>query len=198
MFKSLFKQKRGVSPLIATVLLIAFAVALGAIVMTWGENYVRTTADFAKTQSDVQLQCTSDVYFSVNDVSYYVNATDGLADTLDGGLNITIENNRAKTIKGFMFVVRDEDGRGITADFTSTKKNASNDLTAFQIKTYYINNTYFEDTGLDRVLNDIKVIGYILPNDDPKLEITACDGNPVETEFGDGEWPLEQINFTTI
>ena len=30
------KSKRGVSPLIATVLLIAFAVALGAVVMNWG------------------------------------------------------------------------------------------------------------------------------------------------------------------
>jgi flagellin-like protein len=31
-----FNSKRGVSPLIATVLLIAFAVALGAVVMNWG------------------------------------------------------------------------------------------------------------------------------------------------------------------
>lgn len=32
------KNKKGVSPLIATVLLIAFAVALGAVVMNWGRN----------------------------------------------------------------------------------------------------------------------------------------------------------------
>lgn len=31
-------NKKGVSPLIATVLLIAFAVALGAVVMNWGRN----------------------------------------------------------------------------------------------------------------------------------------------------------------
>lgn len=35
---SLFKSKKGVSPLIATVLLIAFAVALGSVVMNWGLN----------------------------------------------------------------------------------------------------------------------------------------------------------------
>lgn len=34
----LFKSKRGVSPLIATILLIAFAVALGSVVMNWGLN----------------------------------------------------------------------------------------------------------------------------------------------------------------
>ncbi|MBI2559420.1 hypothetical protein HYW20_08920 [Candidatus Woesearchaeota archaeon] len=31
-----FKSKKGVSPLIATILLIAFAVALGSVVMNWG------------------------------------------------------------------------------------------------------------------------------------------------------------------
>ena len=31
-----FRLKRGVSPLIATILLIAFAVALGSVVMNWG------------------------------------------------------------------------------------------------------------------------------------------------------------------
>ena len=32
------KNKKAVSPLIATILLIAFAVALGAVVMSWGRN----------------------------------------------------------------------------------------------------------------------------------------------------------------
>lgn len=33
-----FCSKRGVSPLIATVLLISFAVALGSVVLNWGRN----------------------------------------------------------------------------------------------------------------------------------------------------------------
>jgi len=33
-----FNSKKGVSPLIATILLIAFAVALGSVVMNWGLN----------------------------------------------------------------------------------------------------------------------------------------------------------------
>lgn len=35
---NVFSSKKGVSPLIATVLLIAFAVALGSVVMNWGLN----------------------------------------------------------------------------------------------------------------------------------------------------------------
>src|SRR3989344_4899144 len=34
----MIKSKKGVSPLIATILLIAFAVALGSVVMNWGLN----------------------------------------------------------------------------------------------------------------------------------------------------------------
>lgn len=40
MLTKMMKNKRGLSPLIATVLLIAFAVALGAVVMSWGKAYV--------------------------------------------------------------------------------------------------------------------------------------------------------------
>jgi flagellin-like protein len=38
--RSLLNSKRGVSPLIATILLIAFAVALGAVVMSIGKNTI--------------------------------------------------------------------------------------------------------------------------------------------------------------
>src|SRR3989338_10278026 len=34
----ILNSKKGVSPLIATILLIAFAVALGSVVMNWGLN----------------------------------------------------------------------------------------------------------------------------------------------------------------
>jgi len=38
-------SKRGVSPLIATILLIAFAVALGSVIMNWGLNLSNQDAD---------------------------------------------------------------------------------------------------------------------------------------------------------
>ncbi|MBU0980505.1 MAG: hypothetical protein KJ709_06880 [Nanoarchaeota archaeon] len=54
-------NKRGVSPLIATVLLIAFAVALGAVVMNWGKTYVEEQAEDVQERSDQQIVCTTDV-----------------------------------------------------------------------------------------------------------------------------------------
>lgn len=61
----LFGSKKGVSPLIATVLLIAFAVALGAVVMSWGKGYVTDLQDSAKDSSDSSMICTSDVNPSI-------------------------------------------------------------------------------------------------------------------------------------
>lgn len=61
MFRAALKSKRGVSPLIATVLLIAFAVALGAVVMNWGRGYVEDTAQVARQKSDAEVKCSTDV-----------------------------------------------------------------------------------------------------------------------------------------
>jgi len=36
----IFFQKKAISPLIATILLVVFALVLGAITMSWGEGYV--------------------------------------------------------------------------------------------------------------------------------------------------------------
>jgi len=55
------KGKKGVSPLIATVLLIAFAVALGAVVMNWGKSFTTETINYAETTSATSVGCTLDV-----------------------------------------------------------------------------------------------------------------------------------------
>ena len=84
-------NKKGVSPLIATVLLIAFAVALGAVVMNWGRTYVEDTAKFAREKSDIEIKCSSDVKLdwlklkTVKQVCYTI-------DSSNVKVNFTIEN----------------------------------------------------------------------------------------------------------
>ena len=60
MIRLALTQKKGVSPLIATVLLMAFAVALGALVMTWGKSYV-TEETATIERSEKQLTCSFEV-----------------------------------------------------------------------------------------------------------------------------------------
>ncbi len=45
-------DKRAISPLIATILLIAFAIALGLVVMNWGRSYIEEKAEFTAGPKD--------------------------------------------------------------------------------------------------------------------------------------------------
>ena len=40
--------KQAISPLVATILLLAFSIAIGAVVMSWGESYVEEKANFVQ------------------------------------------------------------------------------------------------------------------------------------------------------
>ena len=76
------KFKKGVSPLIATVLLIAFSVALGAVVMNWGTMYVQDTSSRAGALSDSKVACSNEVSLSFmqfqgeKQICYHSNVSD--------------------------------------------------------------------------------------------------------------------------
>ena len=53
----LFSDKRGISPLIATILLIAFSILLGAVVMSWGESYIEEKAEFVTGVQELVAGC---------------------------------------------------------------------------------------------------------------------------------------------
>lgn len=38
----MFKKKKSISPLVATIILLAFAVALGSVVMSWGKGLIES------------------------------------------------------------------------------------------------------------------------------------------------------------
>ena len=50
-------SKKGISPLVATVLLVAFSVALGALVMSWGQDYIEEKAEFVQGIQEVKSGC---------------------------------------------------------------------------------------------------------------------------------------------
>jgi flagellin-like protein len=96
----LFRFKRGVSPLIATVLLIALAVSLGAVVMNWGRGYVETTASNAQAQSASKISCSMDTSIGVVQVGNkmklcVLNNTDGTYN-----LSYTFTNTGSVDLEG--------------------------------------------------------------------------------------------------
>ncbi|MBT7903738.1 hypothetical protein HN587_07785 [Candidatus Woesearchaeota archaeon] len=106
-----FATKKGVSPLIATVLLIAFAVALGAVVMNWGRGYVEDTADAAKDRSDREIMCSSEIDLDIVSI-------DGVSQicynkTVSGNYTIwsILENRRSRTIENVSIRVIGENSK---------------------------------------------------------------------------------------
>jgi len=70
-----FRLKGGVSPLIATILLIAFAVALGSVIMNWGLNLNLGKADDKCSGVDIRLRKldSSEVCFGLIGSGRYIN-----------------------------------------------------------------------------------------------------------------------------
>ncbi len=86
-------QKRGISPLIATVLLVGFVVAATAVVILWTRGFVEELQEKKGTEGSARLSCATDVEIGLRDVSFGA-----------GKVNAVIENKRER-IDGFIFVV---------------------------------------------------------------------------------------------
>ncbi len=104
------KNKKGISPLIATVLLIAFAVALGAVVMNWGRTYTQDQIDTAAKRSDEELECGLDIELKIKEVAgepqlFYTNST--------GNLTFMLENVGRKTINSIKVIIIGQNGEDI-------------------------------------------------------------------------------------
>lgn len=130
-------NKKGVSPLIATVLLIAFTVALGAVVMNWGRSYTSQKMEEVKTTSDKELACARDVqieWSSISDVdqicyggegstgfiSFTVKNT-GTTDIESLGINVygTLDIMANSSINGTFIAVAHPLRKNITYDYTT-------------------------------------------------------------------------------
>ncbi|MEK6861177.1 MAG: archaellin/type IV pilin N-terminal domain-containing protein [Nanoarchaeota archaeon] len=59
------RNKKGISPLIATVLLIGFTVALAAVIMTWGLDYIKGTTKKVDETTEAKFKCVNDLSFDV-------------------------------------------------------------------------------------------------------------------------------------
>lgn len=103
------RGKKGISPLIATVILIGFVVAIAAVVMLWGRGIVEETAEKQGEISQAKLAC-QDVDFKI---------------TLIGGV-YHFENTGSETIDSFVIRTIGGEAKPIQANLMPwTSKSAS-------------------------------------------------------------------------
>jgi len=152
-------KKRGISPLIATVLLIGFAVALAAVVMTWGLDFVNKTASATDKQTKNTLICASDLSFSISDVD-------------PSGGTITLDNRGQVKIKSIIFRIYTPDGVKIVDSEEET-------LSAVGIDKFGV--IKFEDSSgtmlKDDLINATKVEAVATVEGEPGEDDIVCPQN---------------------
>jgi flagellin-like protein len=94
--------RKGISPLIATVLLIAFAVSIGTMIMNWGKDAV-AVGDCTETKLEVQM---------IGDKPLFCY------DTLNNKINVMIKNTGSTDVNSMKM-------RIITPDFQTEDRDIS-------------------------------------------------------------------------
>lgn len=114
---SRIKGKRAVSPLIATVLLIAFSVALGAVVMNWGRSFVKTKTEEVDLKTGVQLQCTVDILLEFVEIS---NEKQVCFNSTGNYTKFIVENTGSISSDGLSLQIIDSNSNIYSTQFTNT------------------------------------------------------------------------------
>lgn len=93
-------KKQGISPLIATVLLVGFTIAVVAVVMIWGKNYFEETSEKQGVVSKQKFDCSM------------IEITIRSAISGQGSQDVFISTENLKNIEidGFIARVEGEDG----------------------------------------------------------------------------------------
>ncbi len=92
-------MKKGISPLIATILIIGFTVALAAVIMTWGQSFTKSVTKGTESSTEEALVCAQDVKFEIKDAC--VDDLDDNPLTDDFDVLLTISNDGNKKIEEF-------------------------------------------------------------------------------------------------
>ena len=106
-------NKKGISPLIATVLIIGFTIVIAALVITWGTNLFKKTQERTGEVSDLNLACT--------EVLGGMSLTQTNVD--ESTITLTIDNGAGRDVNGF--VVRVYNTGETSADTIDTEEEPS-------------------------------------------------------------------------
>ncbi len=115
-------QKKGISPLIATVLVIGFTIILAALVFQWGGEMFKDVQEETGAASEAKITCTSGL--TNLDVSTETNAAGNLAVVLDNKNNVDLA--------GFMARAYLEDGSVVRGEWDDTL--GAYDIQSFELE----------------------------------------------------------------
>ncbi len=91
------RNKKGISPLIATVLIIGFTIVIAALVITFGTNLIRGNIEQTEKTGEISTAC--------SEISLKTKLTTNLKTTTPKLLDVTVDNGADKKLESFVFRV---------------------------------------------------------------------------------------------
>jgi len=157
-------RKKGVSPIISTVLLVAFAIALATIVGPWLTGFTKDRGKEVDERGEKQVECVySSIDFEQEDIYYNLND-----DTYpDSTVNITITNSGSVDVYDPKISLHVNNRIYSYEPTKETDLNSSNRLEA-GTQTYLVTNITDELSG---TLKDVRVVFQNCPSN----AVSSCD-----------------------
>ena len=116
---------KGISPLIAAVLLIAFTVAIATLIMGWLSSFTRSTTSSISNTTTQAVNC-ADARVSIREV--YIDGTGAVQD-----VNVIVENTGGSSVGITGLEVLNSTGSGFSTGFATVGSFNKSQLTRFTI-----------------------------------------------------------------
>ncbi|MEK6940975.1 MAG: hypothetical protein AABW49_03690 [Nanoarchaeota archaeon] len=98
-------QRKGVTPLVATVMIIGFSVVVAALLINWSDIFVEDIRDDTGASLSLQVVCNQDIDFKLSEVCimnnrlHFILANDGSVELSEISVKVTGTNGEIKNIK---------------------------------------------------------------------------------------------------
>lgn len=119
--KKRLASKKAISPLITTVLLIGFVVAIAVVVIFWGRSITEEIKGKEGPRAEGKLSCETSVSIDIQDTS-------DLSSTGTDAVSVTVENNNEQFINDFTGRISGSDGVSVSKANTPLEAYSSRKL----------------------------------------------------------------------
>jgi hypothetical protein len=101
--KRFFFGRKGIAEMISVVLLVAFSVAIAALVMNWNTDWIKKTSDEAGSGSDLMINCNLNLGLGIDEVDgerqiCYNNNTKQIKVVLENTRNTEIDDVQMRVL----------------------------------------------------------------------------------------------------
>ena len=166
-------QKRGISPLIATILIIGFTIILAALIMTWGLDLYKSIKEEQDIRTETEFICASKI-------APVVKAS---CVRLLPYVKLNIQNNAEKEISSYLIRVKGSNGIGIK-NFTS------------KINPYGVINSFVAYQAKNGLVNEIEFIPRVMVRDKERscnpYKFSPVDCDRIDFNNLVGFWPMDE------